>query len=76
MSSRLLFADLLRVGAVGLRTRRLRAVLSALGITIILVTHDAGVAGHAKRAIRMRDGLIESGAFGVDEQADAKLQPI
>ena len=33
------------------------------GITIVLVTHDANVAGHAKRAIRMRDGRIESGAF-------------
>jgi putative ABC transport system permease protein len=34
MTSRLLPADLLRVGAVGLHTRRLRAVLSALGIAI------------------------------------------
>src|SRR4029450_994950 len=34
MSSRLLPADLVRVGAVGLRTRRLRAALSALGIAI------------------------------------------
>jgi putative ABC transport system permease protein len=34
MNSRLLPVDLLRVGAVGLRTRRLRAVLSALGIAI------------------------------------------
>src|SRR5262245_3674021 len=33
------------------------------GITIILVTHDATVASHAKRVIRMRDGLIEEGAF-------------
>jgi putative ABC transport system permease protein len=33
-SSRLLPADLLRVGAVGLHTRRLRAALSALGIAI------------------------------------------
>src|SRR6516164_8455910 len=33
------------------------------GITIILVTHDATVAGHAKQIIRMRDGLIEEGAF-------------
>ena len=33
-ASRLLPADLLRVGAVGLRTRRLRAALSGLGIAI------------------------------------------
>ncbi|MBI2824192.1 MAG: ABC transporter ATP-binding protein [Planctomycetia bacterium] len=32
------------------------------GITIILVTHDAGVASYAQRSIRMRDGLIEDGA--------------
>jgi ABC-type lipoprotein export system ATPase subunit len=32
-------------------------------ITIILVTHDAGVASHARRIIRIRDGLIEQGAF-------------
>ena len=31
------------------------------GITIILVTHDAGVAGHAKRVIRIHDGLIAEG---------------
>ncbi len=43
------------------------------GITIILVTHDADVAGYAKRQIRMRDGLIESGAMPhlAASQADA-----
>jgi ABC-type lipoprotein export system ATPase subunit len=38
------------------------------GITIILVTHDLEVAEHANRAIKIRDGLIESGAFA--EHAD------
>jgi ABC-type lipoprotein export system ATPase subunit len=29
------------------------------GITVILVTHDPGVTSHARRVIRMKDGLIE-----------------
>jgi putative ABC transport system ATP-binding protein len=29
------------------------------GITIILVTHDAGIARHARRIIHMRDGRVE-----------------
>ena len=32
------------------------------GLTIILVTHDPGVAQHAKRSIRIHDGLIVPGA--------------
>jgi ABC-type lipoprotein export system ATPase subunit len=52
------------------------------GITIILVTHDAGVASHAKRVIRMRDGLIEEGAFEAhpssngQPEADHSVQPL
>lgn len=33
------------------------------GITIILVTHDANVAQHAKRVIHIHDGVIVDGAF-------------
>jgi len=36
------------------------------GITIILVTHDAGVARHARRSIRIHDGVIVPGTFGID----------
>jgi ABC-type lipoprotein export system ATPase subunit len=39
------------------------------GITIILVTHDAGVASYAQRTIHIRDGMIEEGVYGHgDEQ--------
>ena len=28
------------------------------GQTVVLVTHDAGIASHAQRVVRMRDGRI------------------
>jgi ABC-type lipoprotein export system ATPase subunit len=34
------------------------------GITIIMVTHDPKVAGHARRMIRIEDGLIQGDATG------------
>jgi len=40
------------------------AELNAEGRTIIMVTHDEEVADHAKRIIRVRDGLIASDTSG------------
>ena len=54
-----------------LDTRTSREVLAMFeqlnreeGITIILVTHDPGVAGHARRSIHISDGVIVDGQYG------------
>ena len=57
-TSRLLPSDLVRVGAVGLRTRRLRAALSALGIAIGIASMVAVL------------GLSESSRAGLLHQLD------
>jgi len=41
--------------------------LNARGITVVLVTHDAKVAGYAHRTIRIADGLIADGRTAIDE---------
>jgi ABC-type lipoprotein export system ATPase subunit len=78
----LLFADE-PTGNLDSRTSReilemFQALAAEQNITIILVTHDAGVAGYAQRAIRISDGLIEAGAFtdsgGAESGAVAPIQ--
>jgi len=75
----LLFADE-PTGNLDSRTSReilemFQALASEENITIVLVTHDASVAGYARRAIRIRDGLIEAGAFTDSEGAESLLAP-
>lgn len=41
-------------------TTLLRRLVDERGQTIVMVTHDSGVAGHADRLVLLRDGLVES----------------
>jgi ABC-type lipoprotein export system ATPase subunit len=42
------------------------------GITVVLVTHDAGVANYAKRVIRISDGLIATGVYNGQPEGEAE----
>jgi putative ABC transport system ATP-binding protein len=55
--------------ATGKDIMALFAKLHQAGNTIILVTHDAEVASHAKRVIRLRDGKVESDIRATTQQS-------
>jgi ABC-type lipoprotein export system ATPase subunit len=44
------------------------------GLTIILVTHDAGVAQHARRTIHIKDGMVQAGIYTAQEQSPASTE--
>ncbi|MCX6537607.1 MAG: ABC transporter ATP-binding protein [Acidobacteria bacterium] len=48
--------------------------LSSAGNTIILVTHEADIADHARRVIHLRDGQVEQDASGPHRKSVASSQ--
>jgi putative ABC transport system permease protein len=58
VTSRLTFRDVFRVGSLGLRSRRLRALLSALGIGIAAIVGVLGVSASSQaRLLAQLDAL-------------------
>jgi len=50
--------------------------LYARGNTLLVVTHEEYIARHARRIIRLRDGLIESDEMVDRPVLDAKIQDL
>ena len=46
--------------------------IHSAGNTIVLVTHETDIANHARRIVRLRDGMIESDAPNPDRHRDLK----
>jgi putative ABC transport system ATP-binding protein len=57
--------------AGGLEVLELFRRLHTGGQTIVMVTHDDGVAGSAERIVHMKDGRIDDGRPEAPERADA-----
>ena len=53
------------IDILGIGSRRLRELNRELGITLVLVTHDLGVAEQAQRVIHLTDGKIARDSGGV-----------
>ncbi|MBU4201025.1 MAG: ABC transporter permease [Verrucomicrobia bacterium] len=49
--------------------------LNRRGITVVMVTHESDVAAHARRTIRMRDGVIQSDTLNGALSATGAVKP-
>jgi putative ABC transport system ATP-binding protein len=47
--------------------------IHAAGNTIVLVTHEEEIADHAKRIIRLRDGVIESDSAKINLESAGSI---
>ena len=76
--SRLLAADVLRVASVGLRTRRLRAALSALGVAIGIAAMVAvlGISDSSKAGLVAEEGLKEDARVRIYRARPIALEPV
>ena len=57
----------------GLEIMTLFQDLNRQGITVVVVTHDADIARHAKRIVSFRDGRVQTDE-AVTDRADARTE--
>lgn len=53
--------------ASGKQIMELFETLNREGMTVLMITHDADIASHAKRMVLIRDGMLSSGNAGEEE---------
>ena len=51
----------------------LLAELNRAGKTILMVTHEAEIAGWARRVVKLRDGLVESDTANAERAAETRI---
>jgi putative ABC transport system ATP-binding protein len=53
----------------------LLAGLHAQGVTLVMVTHEAGLAARSQRVIRVKDGRVDGGTFGDNGRSIYTAEP-
>lgn len=58
--------------ASGMQVMELFEELNAQGTTVVMITHDANVASHARRVVHIVDGRLGEGAYVEDEDMETE----